>query len=91
MAKRRRRPLRDAYRFPGFVPESTVRGIFGDPKARVVGVRRRRKKQAVGGVAMGGGAPTTRGRVAGEICRAETLAFIWRWRCGEGIVRSVEA
>jgi hypothetical protein len=29
-----RKPLRlpDAYRFPGFSPEPTVRGIFGDPK-----------------------------------------------------------
>jgi hypothetical protein len=27
--------LPDAYRFPGFRPEAIVRGIFGDPKARI--------------------------------------------------------
>jgi len=35
-AKRQRR-LWDAYAFPGFRPQSTVRGVFGDPKARVIG------------------------------------------------------
>jgi hypothetical protein len=39
--------LPDAYRFPGFNPEIVVRGIFGDPKARVVSLRRRRKKRPV--------------------------------------------
>jgi len=33
-AKRRRR-LWDAYAFPGFHPQLTVRGVFDDPKARV--------------------------------------------------------
>ena len=28
--------LYDAYRFPGFRPEPTVRGLFGDPKPRLV-------------------------------------------------------
>ena len=32
-AKRQGR-LWDAYAFPGFRPEGTVRGIFADPKAR---------------------------------------------------------
>jgi hypothetical protein len=41
-AKRRRR-LWDAYCFPGFQPEPTVRGIFGDPKARVIRLNRRSK------------------------------------------------
>jgi hypothetical protein len=39
--------LPDTYRFPGFHPEAIVRGIFGDPKARVVALRRRRKKRPV--------------------------------------------
>ena len=33
MGKKRR--LEDQYRFPGFRPDPTVRGIFGDPKARI--------------------------------------------------------
>jgi len=42
-AKQKRR-LWDAYAFPGFRPESTVRGIFGDPKARVIRLSWRSKK-----------------------------------------------
>lgn len=41
-AKRRRRLL-DAYRFPGFRPQATVQGMFGDPEARVVTLVRRGK------------------------------------------------
>lgn len=43
-AKRKRR-LWDAYAFPGFRPEETVRGIFGDAKARILRLRRRSKKR----------------------------------------------
>src|SRR5580693_8279329 len=43
MAKFKR--LIDLYRFPGFVPQPTVRGIFGDPLAVVITLMRRRKKQ----------------------------------------------
>ena len=41
---RKPRRLDDAYRFPGFRPEATVRGIFGDPKARILRLLRRGKK-----------------------------------------------
>jgi len=37
--------LRDLYRFPGFVPQTRLRGIFGDPRAVVITLRRRRKKR----------------------------------------------
>jgi hypothetical protein len=40
----RKRRLVDAYRFPGFRPDSTVRGVFGDPKACIVTLVRRSKK-----------------------------------------------
>src|SRR5258708_34639963 len=45
MAGKRRRRLWDTYCFPGFRPEKTVRGIFGDPKARVITLKRRSKKR----------------------------------------------
>ena len=45
---RKQRRLEDAYRFPGFRPEPTVRGIFGDPKARVVHSVPAGKKTACG-------------------------------------------
>src|SRR6516164_6196271 len=40
---RKPRRLDDAFRFPGFRPEATVRGIFGDPKARILRLLRREK------------------------------------------------
>jgi hypothetical protein len=39
-----RRRLVDLYRFPGFRPRASVRGVFGDPQARVVSLERRGKK-----------------------------------------------
>ena len=44
-AKRQRR-LWDAYAFPGVRPQPTVRGIFGDLKARVITLVRRSKKRS---------------------------------------------
>ena len=41
--KRPRRVL-DAYRFPGFRPQATVKGVFGDPVACIVTLVRRGKK-----------------------------------------------
>jgi hypothetical protein len=38
-----RRSLRDAYCFPGFVPGLLVRGVFGNPLARVISLVRRQK------------------------------------------------
>ena len=38
--------LRDFYAFPGFTPESTVRGVFGDPYAAVITLRRRPQKHS---------------------------------------------
>ena len=54
------RRLLDAYRFPGFRPQATIKGVFGDPKARVVSLVRRGKKQSAG--------------VAGKRSRAGTTA-----------------
>jgi hypothetical protein len=47
-AAKRSRRLWDTYLFPGFRPEQTVRGTFGDPKARVITFKRRSKKTACG-------------------------------------------
>src|SRR6266571_5583410 len=46
-AAKRSRRLWDTYSFPGFRPEPTVRGIFGDPKARVITLKRRSKKNGM--------------------------------------------
>ena len=42
-AKRQRR-LWNVYAFPGFRPQPMVRGVFGDPKARVIALVQRSKK-----------------------------------------------
>jgi len=44
MAKIKR--LLDLYRFPGFVPQAEVSGVFGEPRAVVVTLSRSRKKRA---------------------------------------------
>lgn len=36
--------LRDIYRFTNFRPEFSVKGVFGDPMALVIPLRRRQKK-----------------------------------------------
>jgi transposase len=42
---RRRRHLRDSYRFAGFLPSRWIKGVFGDRRARVVTLARRSKKR----------------------------------------------
>jgi hypothetical protein len=49
-SSKRRRRLWDTYTFPGFRPQPTVRGIFGDPKARLITLARRAKKRPAGAV-----------------------------------------
>src|ERR1039457_7697803 len=83
LSKRQRR-LWDTYTFPGFRPRPTVRGVFGDPKARLIMLARRAKKRPAG--AAGGfiwvGTTGVYGGVA--ICRAATTASSWRSRAGGG-------
>jgi hypothetical protein len=74
------RKLWDTYRFPGFRPAPTVTGIFGDPKARVIRLTRRGKKQFVepAGRFIG---PFTTGKHGGfETCLVGIPAFTWRWK-----------
>ncbi|MBF8277140.1 MAG: hypothetical protein HW390_2213 [Candidatus Brocadiaceae bacterium] len=40
---RKKRRLLDEYRFPGFSPRAEIKGIFGDPKARLVILKRVQK------------------------------------------------
>ena len=82
--------LWDLYRFPGFSPELNLSGIFGDPRARVIALKRRGKKRFVAPV-VGSTTPTTTGKSAGfATCPAERCGFIWQWRFAESIVEGVE-
>jgi hypothetical protein len=40
---KRRRRIWDTYSFAGFRAQPMVRGIFGDPKARIIPLKRRSK------------------------------------------------
>ena len=67
--------------FPGFRPQARLRGVFGDPKARVITLIRRSKKRCAVCVARCTGVSTTApgGRFA--ICRAATCASISISKC----------
>lgn len=41
----RKRQLLDEYQFPGFRPKANIKGVFGDPKARVIHLKRTQKKR----------------------------------------------
>jgi hypothetical protein len=66
--------LSDAYAFAGFSPQPTVRGIFGDPKARVITLVRRSKKRSAAVVAERTRVGTTGARDAFATCPVATLA-----------------
>src|SRR5664279_3475355 len=68
--------------FPGFRPQPTVRGVFGDPKARIIMLARRTKKRFAGaaGEFIRVGTTGVYGRFA--ICRAATRASSWKLRSG---------
>ena len=50
----------DEYHFPGFRPQSDIQGKFGDPRARVIRLKRIRKKRSADVVVRHIGATTTR-------------------------------
>jgi hypothetical protein len=79
----------DEYRYPGFRPRAKVRGIFGDPKARVIELERVQKKRSVDVAARRIEAITTRGCGECEICPAGMHEYIWSWKFGGFSARGV--
>jgi hypothetical protein len=67
-----RRRLSDTYAFPGFRPHPTVRGVFGDPKVRVITLIRRSKKRSAAPAVACTGAGTTGASVWFAISPAAT-------------------
>jgi hypothetical protein len=80
--KVRKRRLWDAYTIPVFRPEATVCGIFGDPKARIIRLRRRSKKRDVEVVDACITAGTTARSVACAISPAATRGYFSSSKCG---------
>ena len=74
-----------SYCFPGFRPEQTVCGVFGDPKARVIKLNRRSKKRLAAVAVACRWAGTIASCGACAICRAATRGFFWNWRCGASL------
>jgi hypothetical protein len=76
----------DEYRFPGYRPRAEVRGVFGDPRARVIRLERTQKKLFVAVVVWFIGATTT-----GRCGKYETYpvgmhGYSWRWKFGGSFV-----
>jgi hypothetical protein len=78
MGKQRR--LQEGYRFDGLRPLATVRGVFGDPKARIVALVRRRKKRHVAPVGGGSAVFTTADAGWCGTWRAPIGASTWTWK-----------
>jgi hypothetical protein len=77
-----KRRLTDAYAFPGFRPQQTIRGIFGDPKACIVDLVRRSKKQPAAAAGAFIPAGTTGAYEGFATCRAATGVSTWNSRFG---------
>jgi hypothetical protein len=83
---RKAKRLWELYHFPGFSPEHTLSGIFGDPRARVIALIRRGKKLFVVPVAASI-IPSTTGKSAGfATCPVARCGFIWKWRSAASLV-----
>jgi hypothetical protein len=70
--------LRDLYAFPGLVPAATIRGLFGDPYAVVVALRRRRKKRVAVSAAPAIGRSTIKPCAASATSTAAADASTWK-------------
>ena len=79
----RKKTLSDSYRFPGFTPQRTVVGIFGDSNARVIRLTRRGKKQSVASVARFTEALTIKRSSGSVISPLAMPASIWNYRYDE--------
>ena len=79
---RRTKHLTDTYTFPGFRPLRKLKGLFGDPCARIVVLRRRGKKQSAEPAARSTGPTTTIADVESVTCPAVATASTWSWSYG---------
>lgn len=77
---RKHKRLTDAYRFPGFTPLQMVKGVFGDPKARVIQHKRRQKKRSVQSAVSRRKAFTTTRCDVSAIFPVATGVCMWNWR-----------
>jgi hypothetical protein len=80
--------LRDFYSFPGFTPNATVRGVFGDPYAAVITLRRRPKKHSAVNAAFLIAASTIKPFAESATSIARRGVSSWSSPCGGSIAGS---
>ena len=81
--------IRSLFAFPGFTASSKLRGVFGDRYARVIQLKRRKKRPFAVTVDTGAGGVTTRRLSGYGICRLPDGGFILSLNAGESVVRGV--
>ncbi len=74
-------PARMRSGLAGFTPSMTVKGVFGDPKARVIELKRRQKKLSVLCAVMRLLVFTTASDAVFVISPAATRGCIWKSNC----------
>jgi hypothetical protein len=79
-SKTKKKRLLDSYRFPGLRPLDEVKGVFGDPLARVVTLVRRSKKHAAECVVESSRVGTTDASGVFAICHVGRSGCIWSSR-----------
>ena len=84
----KRQRLLDAYRFPGFRPMDEVRGVFGDPHARIVTLVRRSKKRPAARAEESIPGGTIASFVGLGIFRPAACVYSWSSRCGASCAAS---
>ena len=80
---RKIKQLYDTYNFSGFRAEHKVAGVFGDPYAVVLRLRRRGKKRFAGSAGVRTGRFTIARFDGCGIFPAGIGVFGWRWRFAE--------
>jgi hypothetical protein len=80
-----KRRLMDVYAFAGVRPLATVRGVFGNPRVRVITLVRRSKKRSAAAAVVCTGAGTTGGYAACAISPVASGISFWSWRFGASI------
>jgi len=78
---KRQQRLSDGYSFAGFRARAGVRGVFGDPNARIVCLDRRSKKRfaVVAGRFITAGTTVRNGKFA--TCLAQDFGLLWNSKC----------
>jgi hypothetical protein len=81
--------LSDTYAFEGFRPLSSVRGVFGDPRGRVIALVRRSKKRCAAVAEKCSTVGTTVESARFEICPVGIRECPWSSRCAGFFVEAV--